>query len=109
MTDQKMDEVAGVGFKLRGSLPPGRVDLAWGYDLRGTRLTLRLYDPNRPGDDQVALTLDTAHPRQVTPVRCTRGDSVCCFFRTDYEFRDPGTAFAKATKSAWAREWQSTG
>ena len=67
--------------------------LAYGYDLRGTRLTLRLYDPNRPGDDNVAITLDTAHPRQATKVSCSRGDSVCCFFRTDYEFSDPRPAF----------------
>ncbi len=70
--------------------------LAWGYDLRDTRLTLRIYDPNRPDDDHVALTLDTAHPRQATPVTCSRGDPVCCFFRTDYTFRDPRQVFAAA-------------
>lgn len=73
--------------------------LAWGYDIRDTRLTLRVYDPNRPNDDHVALTLDTAHPRQATQVTCSRGDSVCCFFRTDYTFADPRKAFGdtKAT------------
>jgi hypothetical protein len=70
--------------------------LAWGYDLNDTRLTLRVYDPNRPDDDRVAITLDTAHPRQATPVRCSRGDSVCCFFRTDYTFNDPRPVFASA-------------
>lgn len=33
MTDQRGDENAGVGFKLRGSLPPGSVTLAWSFDL----------------------------------------------------------------------------
>lgn len=68
--------------------------LAWGYDIRGTRLTLRLYDPNRPNDDRVALTLDTAHPRQATPVTSTRGDPCCCFFRTNYRFMDPRAVFS---------------
>ena len=71
--------------------------LAWGYDLRDTRLTLRIYDPNRPNDDNVAISLDTAHPRQATAVRCSRGDSVCCFFRTDYSFTDPRTVFTSVS------------
>lgn len=33
MTDQKGEEVAGKGFRLRGSFPPGTVTLAWTYDV----------------------------------------------------------------------------
>jgi hypothetical protein len=33
MTDQKGEAVAGKGFKLRGSFPPGTANLAWTYDL----------------------------------------------------------------------------
>jgi hypothetical protein len=33
MTDQRGEELAGKGFRLRGSLPPGSVTLAWTYDL----------------------------------------------------------------------------
>jgi hypothetical protein len=33
MTDQKGEAVAGKGFRLRGSFPPGTVNLAWTYDL----------------------------------------------------------------------------
>jgi hypothetical protein len=33
MTDQKGEAVADKGFKLRGSFPPGTVNLAWTYDL----------------------------------------------------------------------------
>jgi hypothetical protein len=53
--------------------------LAWGYDLDGTRLTLRLYDPNHPDDDQVSLS---------------HGGTVWCFFRTAYRFKDPRPALA---------------
>lgn len=33
MTDQRGEEKAGTGFRLRGSLPPGSVTLAWTFDL----------------------------------------------------------------------------
>jgi hypothetical protein len=33
MTDQKGEEIAGKGFRLRGSFPPGTVTLAWTYDV----------------------------------------------------------------------------
>lgn len=33
MTDQRGTEVAGKGFRLAGSLPPGNVTLAWAFDL----------------------------------------------------------------------------
>ncbi|MBZ0119007.1 MAG: carboxypeptidase-like regulatory domain-containing protein [Sandaracinaceae bacterium] len=39
MTDQRFEEVAGEGVRIRGSIPPGHVSLAWAYDLpigRGT-------------------------------------------------------------------------
>jgi hypothetical protein len=34
MTDQKGEELAGKGFRIRGSLPPGSVTLAWTFDLQ---------------------------------------------------------------------------
>jgi len=33
MTDQRGEQLAGQGFRLRGSLPTGSVTLAWSYDL----------------------------------------------------------------------------
>jgi hypothetical protein len=63
--------------------------LAWGYDLEGTRLTLRLYDPNHPDDDGVTMALDLGRPRRATPVTCSHGGTVWCFFRTGYRFKDP--------------------
>jgi hypothetical protein len=68
--------------------------LAWGYDLEGSRLTLRLYHPNHPDDDDVTMTLDVGRPRWPTGVRCSPGGAVWCFFRTAYGFRDPRPALA---------------
>jgi hypothetical protein len=34
MTDQRGEEVAGKGFRLRGSFPPGTATLAWGFDVK---------------------------------------------------------------------------
>jgi hypothetical protein len=68
--------------------------LAWGYDLDGTRLTLRLYDPNHPDDDQVTMSLDIGRPRRPTPVAYSHGGTVWCFFRTTYQFKNPRPALA---------------
>ena len=68
--------------------------LAWGYELEGTRLTLWLYDPNHPDDDDVTMRLDVGNPRRPTPVTCSRGDTVWCFFRTAYRFKDPWSVLA---------------
>ncbi|MDB4986953.1 MAG: hypothetical protein JWN04_2131 [Myxococcaceae bacterium] len=34
MSDQKGEELAGKGFRIRGSLPPGSATLAWTFDLK---------------------------------------------------------------------------
>lgn len=49
MTDQKGEELAGKGFRLRGSLPPGSVTLAWTYDvkLEGTSAKVLVEQPWR--------------------------------------------------------------
>jgi hypothetical protein len=49
MTDQHVEELAGVGVAMRGSLPPGRVTLAYAFDLpiSGSDMTLRLPMPFR--------------------------------------------------------------
>ena len=38
--------------------------LAWRHERSGTTVTLWIYDPNQPGDDDARLTFDTAHPSQ---------------------------------------------
>ncbi len=49
MTDQKGEELAGKGFRIRGSLPPGSVTLAWTFDLprEGTHARIPLSQPWR--------------------------------------------------------------
>lgn len=65
--------------------------LAWGYDLDGSRLTLRIYDPNWPGDDDVTLTLDLADPEADVQPAYSRVDApVVAFFRARYKPLPPG-------------------
>ena len=66
--------------------------LAWGYDLTGTALTLHIYDPNAPGDDQT-IALDTASPDQATPLKITgySDGRFRAFFREAYSYHDPRT------------------
>lgn len=64
--------------------------LAYGYDLAGTDLTLRLYDPNHPRADDVTLSLDTADPsRPAAIVTSPAGAAVFSFFRVPYEPATP--------------------
>ena len=64
--------------------------IAYGYELLGTILTLRLYDPNRPGRDDVTLTLDLGHPTQPTRVTMSpAGAPVYAFFRVPYRAATP--------------------
>lgn len=59
--------------------------LAWGYDLAGDVLTLRIYDPNRPGDDDVTLSLDVSDPGSDATPTWSRPDApVAAFFRAPY-------------------------
>lgn len=60
--------------------------LAWGYDLDGSSLTLRIYDPNWPGDDGVTLSLDLADPgADAQPVYSRTDAPVVAFFRARYK------------------------
>ncbi len=64
--------------------------LAWGYDLDATDLSLRLYDPNRPGDDTVTLSLSVGAPTRATAVRTSpAGAPVYAFFRATYRPASP--------------------
>jgi hypothetical protein len=64
--------------------------LVYGYQLDGGTLTLRLYDPNLPGRDDVALSLglnDASRP--VTLAASPPGPTVYAFFRTAYASASP--------------------
>ena len=64
--------------------------LAYGYELVGTDLEIRLYDPNHPKDDGVTLSLDLSHPTQRTTVLSfPAGPTVFSFFKVPYEARTP--------------------
>lgn len=59
--------------------------LAWGYDLAGDLLTLCIYDPNWPGDDEVTLGLDLSDPGGDAAPTWSRPDGpVLAFFRAPY-------------------------
>lgn len=64
--------------------------LAYGYELTGTALTLHLYDPNRPGDDDVTLSLSLANPSAKAYVlQFPAGPTVHAFFRVPYAPAEP--------------------
>jgi hypothetical protein len=64
--------------------------LAYGYDLDGTELSLHLYDPNHPDDDEVRLSLSLANPSGPTPVTTSPpGSSVFAFFEVSYRPASP--------------------
>jgi len=58
--------------------------LAYGYDLDGTDLLLRVYDPNFPNRDDRSLSLDLADPGGPVQVVYASGEPVYCFFHTPY-------------------------
>jgi hypothetical protein len=59
--------------------------LAYGYELEGTALTLHLYDPNHPGNDDVTLSLSLADPSRPTTLTLhPPGQPVFAFFKVPY-------------------------
>ena len=63
--------------------------LTYGYDLEGSDLSLRLYDPNYPDRDDVRLQLSIASAQVPVPLTYTPTESVYCFFYTPYTWREP--------------------
>lgn len=57
----------------------------YGYDQRGSDLSLRVYDPNASKDDSVALTINLDNPEATRQVRCG-GTTVYSFLRTKCGF-----------------------
>jgi hypothetical protein len=70
--------------------------LAYAYELDGTTLSLKVYDPNTDpaSADAVALSLDTAEPAARTPIshNLAIAAPVRGFFRVRYGFADPAGA-----------------
>jgi hypothetical protein len=64
--------------------------LAYGYRTGDGLLVLRIYDPNRPGDDALTLSLPLSDPRRPSPIRSTLpGRPVESFFRVEYRPKEP--------------------
>ncbi len=64
--------------------------LAYGYDLEGEILKLRVYDPNLPGRDDVTLSLCIADPWHLTVMTMLpSARPVYAFFRVAYEAATP--------------------
>jgi hypothetical protein len=67
--------------------------LAYGYELKDDDLTLQLYDPNWPDNDDISLSLNISQPDQATPVHyhspAVPAETVYCFFRSNYQQRRP--------------------
>jgi hypothetical protein len=88
-------ELAMIGLVRAVSLDPTQLSkhhqvLAYGYDLDGPRVTLRIADPNWPRDDGVTLAFDTSTPNGVVTPAWSRADTPpVCFFTYDYAPIDP--------------------
>ena len=67
--------------------------LAYAYDLEGSSLTIRLYDPNTDlsAADSCSLSLDISHPSAKTAITHNVGisDPIRGFFRTKYNAENP--------------------
>ncbi len=65
--------------------------LCYGYDVSGSKTTLRVYDPNRPLSDSVFLSLDTSHPSNTTYIDHNLGldGPVRGFFRLNRSLESP--------------------
>jgi hypothetical protein len=64
--------------------------LAYGYDLEDGALTLRLYDPNQPGRDDVTMSLNVGDPtRPAAIVTSPPAGPVYAFFRVTYAVASP--------------------
>jgi hypothetical protein len=64
--------------------------LAYGYDMEGSTVTLRICDPNWPRDDEVTLAFATADPGgSILPAWSKSDTRPVCFFMAPYEPRDP--------------------
>jgi len=97
--DLDQGRLATLGLIRAVSLDPNQLGhnhqvLAYGYDLDGSQLTLRICDPNWPGDDGVTLSLDISDPRAAaSPVWSRPDPPTYCFFRAPYLGRDPSGIF----------------
>jgi hypothetical protein len=63
--------------------------LAWGYDLVGNDLTIFVYDPNYPDNDNIRISLNIGNPTVTTAMSYSSGRPLWAFFRPDYIAQRP--------------------
>lgn len=64
--------------------------VAYGYDLAGTALSIRIYDPNWPDDDTITISLDISDERGSAAPTWSKTDAgLFCFFRAPYTPAEP--------------------
>jgi hypothetical protein len=90
------DRPAALGLVTVSSFNPGDLAhchqvLAYGYEWVGSRLTLRVYDPNRPDADDVIISLDTSDPGHTNAIQSNVSISapIRGLFYTQYGVVDP--------------------
>jgi hypothetical protein len=89
--------------------------LAYAYDLEDAtgRLRILVYDPNHPGEDELALGLDVSPAERVGPITFVSGERpVRGFFLTRYRRPRAGITFlpGRSTRaSPGADTWESEG
>ena len=83
--------VVPLGLVMVKSVDPSKLGknhqvLAYGYDLAGSNLAIRVYDPNAPGDDGARIQLDIGNPSGTTAMQLVHGSgaarTVFAFFAT---------------------------
>jgi hypothetical protein len=62
--------------------------VACGYDLGPSDVTIHVYDPNNPSEDNATLTISLAHPEQPV-VTANMGREVRALFRSHHTWHDP--------------------
>ncbi|MGG3471453.1 hypothetical protein ABES02_28795 [Neobacillus pocheonensis] len=63
--------------------------LAYGYDLNDNNLSINIYDPNLPSDDDVTLSLNIEKPDSKTIVHSKSSEVIYSFFRSVYKLSRP--------------------
>ena len=73
---------------IKGALANSHQVVACGYDLGPSDVTIHVYDPNNPSEDNATLTVSLAHPEWPV-VTANMGREVRGLFRSHYTWNDP--------------------
>lgn len=106
IADVAAGRLCPIGLVLTQSAMPwavfdNHVVLVWGYEQHGDTLTLRTYDCNRPGRDDITIRLPIGSTTTVRPITTNgtdmpaRDGHVRGFFRLRYRHQDPTAAYVE--------------